>query len=170
MAVAQHLETLQIALEKELVARECSHDSARNNRHPQDKPRPPPTATTLLSGTQESSGGSVACCYCALGFLAPVIIRFKFKKLCEQQLQWDEALPDALQEEWEALVEDLHDSGLVSIPRSHHQERPEVHSSVLCGFRDASTTAYAAVVYLVLKTQRNTHIQFLVAKTRVAPM
>ena len=39
-----------------------------------------------------------------------------------------------------------------------------------CGFCDASTTAYAAVVYLILKTQRSTHTQFIVAKTRVAPM
>ena len=110
--------------------------------------------------------------YVPLVFLAPVIIRLKklFKKLCEQQLQWDEALPDTLQEEWEALVEDLQDSGLVSIPRSYHQERPEVHSSVLCGFCDASTATYATVVYLLLKTQRNTHTQFLVAKTRVALM
>ena len=58
------LETLQAVFEEELVARERSRDPARNNRHPQDKPRPPPTATTLLSGTQESSRESIACCYC----------------------------------------------------------------------------------------------------------
>ena len=55
---------LQAAFEEELVARECSCDPARNNRYPQDKPRPPPTATILLSGAQESSREPIACCYC----------------------------------------------------------------------------------------------------------
>ena len=58
------LETLQAVFEEELVARERSRDPARNNRHPQDKSRPLSTATTLLSGTQESSRESIACCYC----------------------------------------------------------------------------------------------------------
>ena len=58
------LETLQTVLEEELVARERSRDPARNNRHLQDRPWPTPTATTLLSGTRESSGGPTACCYC----------------------------------------------------------------------------------------------------------
>ena len=111
--------------------------------------------------------------YDPLGFLAPVIIRFKglFQRLCERQLQWDEALPDALQREWEALVKDLHDSCSVSIPRSYYEGIDEdVCSYTLGGFCDASTTAYAAVVYLVMKTQRKSRTQFLVAKTRVAPM
>ena len=58
------LETLQAAFEEELVARERSPDPARNNRRPQDKPRPPPTPTTLLSGAQESGREPIACCYC----------------------------------------------------------------------------------------------------------
>ena len=57
------LETLQTILE-ELVARKRSRDPARNNHHPLDKPRLPPTAITLVSGTQESSRGSNTCCYC----------------------------------------------------------------------------------------------------------
>ena len=111
--------------------------------------------------------------YDALGFLAPVIIRFKrlFQNVCEQQLQWDEALTDALQREWEALVKDLQDSHIVTIPRSYHRRiDEEVCSYVLCEFCDASTTAYAAVVYLGMKTWANTHTQFVAAKTRVAPL
>ena len=102
-----------------------------------------------------------------------MIICFKrlFQKLCEQQLQRDEALPRALQREWEALVKDLQHSSFVSIPRSYYEGiDEEVCSYTLCGFCDASTTAYVAVVYLVMKTRRTTHTQFVVAKTRVAPM
>ena len=58
------LETLQAALEEELVARERSHDPARDSRHPRDKSKtwPPPTTTTLYSGTQEPGRKSVVCC------------------------------------------------------------------------------------------------------------
>lgn len=58
------LETLLTILEEELVARERSRDPARTSRHPQDKSRLPPTATTLLSGAQEPSRKPLACCYC----------------------------------------------------------------------------------------------------------
>ena len=44
---------------------------------------------------------------------------------------------------------------------------PRLHSH--CGFCDASTHAYAAVVYLVIKTDFSTSVQFVVSKTRVAP-
>ena len=67
--------------------------------------------------------------------------------------------------------DDLRHSSLVSIPRSYHQGiLDSVCSYSLCGFCDASTTAYAAVVYLVSKTETSTHTQFLASKTRVAPL
>ena len=85
--------------------------------------------------------------------------------------KWDEPLPDTLQREWKTLVDDLRHSSLVSIPRSYHQGiLDSVCSYSLCGFCDASTTAYAAVVYLVAKTEMSTHTQFLASKTRVAPL
>ncbi len=40
----------------------------------------------------------------------------------------------------------------------------------LYGFCDASTRAYAAVVYLVLRTDAAKTVQFVVSKTRVAPL
>ena len=42
-------------------------------------------------------------------------------------------------------------------------------SSCLYGFCDASKKAYAAVIYLVIRTPTRTSVQFVVAKTRVAP-
>ena len=40
----------------------------------------------------------------------------------------------------------------------------------LCGFCDASTRAYAAVVYLVMHTDTGRFVRFVVSKTRVAPV
>ena len=41
---------------------------------------------------------------------------------------------------------------------------------MLCGFCDALTHAYAAVVYLVIITDLGTSVRFVVSKTRVAPL
>lgn len=40
----------------------------------------------------------------------------------------------------------------------------------LIGFCDASKKAYAAVVYLRVKTQKGFHVKFLTSKTRVSPL
>ena len=113
--------------------------------------------------------------YDPLGYLAPVIIRFKrlFQKLCEHQVEWDESLPESLRKEWKMLVEDLRHSNPICIPRSYQQGMVgEVYSYSLCGFCDASTTAYAAVVYVVVKTEADSArcARFLASKTMVAPL
>ena len=60
------IETLLKVWEEELIAREHSRDPDWINRHPQDrqdKHRSSPTATTLLSGTTESTKALNGCCY-----------------------------------------------------------------------------------------------------------
>ena len=59
----------------------------------------------------------------------------------------------------------------MSIPSRtyHHGVREGLGSLSLCGFCDA-TTAYAAVVYLVARTETGVQSQFVACKTRVAPL
>ena len=42
----------------------------------------------------------------------------------------------------------------------------EVESYQLCGFCDVSTTAYAAVVYLLMRTEAEHQVKFVASKTR----
>ena len=110
--------------------------------------------------------------YDPLGFLAPITIRFKilFQKLCRDKLEWDDPLPDDLLQEWKELVADLSEGGPISVPRSYlHSVDEDTSSLTLCGFCDASTQAYDAVVYLVLRTNSGV-VRFVVSKTRVAPL
>ena len=73
--------------------------------------------------------------------------------------------------EWGDLVTDLAEGHPISILRSYFSDVDGRPTSVsLCGFCDASTRAYAAVVYRLARTGTQTLVRFVAAKTRVAPL
>ena len=125
-----------------------------------------------LSPTKRNIVSLIGKFYDPLGFLSPVI-RFKilFQKLCQCKADWDEIIPEELNSEWKLLVTDLMVYSSLSMPRSYFCELADpTISATLYGFCDASTKAYATVVYLVLKTETEGSVQFVAAKTRVAPL
>ena len=112
-------------------------------------------------------------CYDPLGFLSPMIVRFKmlFQKLCGCKCSWDDVISGETLKEWKILVADLQLAVPVSIPRTFfHELDSHLVSATLCGFCDASARAYGCVVYLVLRNNSTVAIQLVAAKTRIAPL
>ena len=76
-------------------------------------------------------------------------------------------------DKWHSLTSDIQESHRIPISRCYFygidREVP-VESYHLCGFCDTSLRAYAAVVYLLIKTNTQRFVKFVAAKTRVSPI
>ena len=122
---------------------------------------------SLLEPTKRNIVSVVGCFYDLLGFLSPIVIRFKilFQELCERGQDWDQPLTLDLLAKWTELIEELKHCAVISLPRCIWNGSPaEGVSCSLYGFCDASKHAYAAVVYLVLKSPAGQIVRFIVYK------
>lgn len=105
-----------------------------------------------------------------LGWLAPSIVRNKIlmQQLWLKGVQWDESLPESISGHWILLRNDLFKVDQIAIKRwiYYGNENIELH-----GFSDASSNAYAAVIYSrVQQSNGQCKTMLLTAKTRVAPI
>ena len=111
--------------------------------------------------------------YDPLGFLSPVIIWFKIllQKLCQCKLGLNKVIPEELIQKWNGLISDRSEAQPVSFSRSYLYNITESLTSItICGFCCSSTKAFAAVVYLLLRTEDHSVVRFVAAKTRVEPL
>ncbi|XP_054745993.1 uncharacterized protein LOC129250388 [Anastrepha obliqua] len=122
--------------------------------------------------TKRQQLSDVAKIYDPPGLLAPVVV--KGKAICQQLwlsgVDWDDPIPDPLQQEWRRFRDEMPQIRELKVPRWVGAE-PSVSSYQLHVFSDASTVAYAAVAYLRVETSGNdVKISILTAKTKVAPL
>ncbi|KAH0945724.1 hypothetical protein HN011_011004 [Eciton burchellii] len=114
----------------------------------------------------------VAKLYDPLGWAAPVVITVKIllQELWLLKNDWDTPIPPELVQRWKIYVDDLPHLARARVPRWTGQ-RKENSSLELHGFVNASSRAYAAVVYLtVIHSESNFQVSLICAKTKVAPV
>ena len=110
--------------------------------------------------------------YDPLRFLSPVIeFKLFFQELCKMKIGWDDLFNGDLLKTCFKLLDGLESVTALSLPRCYFQGIPErVVSCSLHGFGDASSTAYAAVIYLHTATTTGSYVKFVASKSRVAPV
>ncbi|KMQ82299.1 hypothetical protein RF55_23465, partial [Lasius niger] len=129
-------------------------------------------ASTTPGDTKRRILSDIAKLFDPLGWATPVIIRAKIlmQQLWASKCEWDEPVPPSLFNIWKTYHEDFPDIEKINIPRwiqhGHHSFEQELH-----GFADASTKAYAAVVYSrVVAMDGTVTVTILAAKSKVAPL
>ncbi|XP_022827101.1 uncharacterized protein LOC111356845 [Spodoptera litura] len=105
-----------------------------------------------------------------LGWVSPVTIKFKilFQETWKTELSWEQPIPQETALEWNKLKADLPYISQFKIPRwikTTENDIIELH-----GFCDASTKAYACVVYCKITRNHKTHVTLIAGKSKVVPL
>ncbi|XP_012150920.2 uncharacterized protein LOC105663836 [Megachile rotundata] len=122
----------------------------------------PQTKRTILS--------TIAKFFDPLGWVTPVVIKGKIlmQHLWHFKCDWDVNIPNAILDEWISYYKQLPCLRQLSLPRWVNYGS-YVKSYELHGFADASSSAYAAVVYLkTITLSGDVTISLLTAKSKVA--
>ena len=134
-------------------------------------PQMPPAALCVTKRVLLSIVSSV---FDPLGLINPFTVRAKclFQSVWRMKLDWDEVLPEGVQNEFKFWLEEFKDVRNLSVPRRYFSflwtSQP---SFVLHAFGDASEVAYGACVYL-LATAADGSVEsaLLMSRARVAPI
>ncbi|XP_045501444.1 uncharacterized protein LOC123698739 [Colias croceus] len=100
-----------------------------------------------------------------LGWIAPCIVLAKIlmQKLWLEKANWDEDLNIYIKEEWKNIRDDLQNIKDITIDRWLGTVNTNFDTIEIHGFSDASTLAYAAVVYCRVRNDDGTYSTSLIA-------
>ncbi|UYV74213.1 hypothetical protein LAZ67_11002500, partial [Cordylochernes scorpioides] len=122
--------------------------------------------------TKRSILSCLAQIYDPIGFLSPILIKPKIllQKAWTLKLAWDDELDRHYKDELSLWFDDLQLHKGVAIPRNFNplmvpQKDWKIHT-----FVDASSEAYAAVVFLRTRVGDKVEVHMMAAKSRVAPL
>ena len=108
-----------------------------------------------------------------LGWCSPVIILLKIllQQLWERNLEWDETVPEEIEQTWKRWHEELPDLREQLIARLYFPKQVEPIGIQVHRFCNASEVAYSSMVYLrAIDAEGGVHISLLMAKTKVVPI
>ena len=163
-ADTRHIESEEYFIKTLGVVWKPKQDIFTFNVEPADKA--PQTKRQILS--------EVTRIFDPLGLLSPIVIQLKsfIQALWLDNLSWYQPLNHNLLQQYKHLSRDLKSIEDIDTPRFIlDKNEPSKNPLQLHCFCDASTTAYAAVVYIRQPvSQGHFQSQLLVAKTRVAPI
>ncbi|XP_049300118.1 uncharacterized protein LOC125772715 [Anopheles funestus] len=110
-----------------------------------------------------------------IGLLGPTVILAKMflqrlwrVKQDGKPIDWNRALPEALQEEWRVFHSTLYSLRKLRVPRFVAQPNHEILQLHL--FADASQGAYGACCYVRAESSRGTTVRLLAAKSKVVSL
>jgi len=126
--------------------------------------------TTLPSTTKRSVLHTVSSVFDPLGTFTPVTLTAKLliQHLWSEGLDWDQQLSTDDQERWKEISNELQLIEKVKTSRFIGTTDTTAKYSLIC-FTDASKKAYAAAVYLLIKTETSYKANLIFSKARLAP-
>ena len=106
-----------------------------------------------------------------IGIASPVTIQAKLllQELHKVNLEWDGVIGGELLNRCCKVLSVLRESEAIRVPRWYKRDFCE-NLNVSCGFSDASSKAYATVVYLQQFCNGEKRAVLIASKSRVAPM
>ena len=107
------------------------------------------------------------------GLISPIIIQMKIllQDICKADFHWNAELDSELKNRWMRLISELGQVNVIQIPScvTSEPDTKELEYE-LEAIGDASSSAYAVVVYLVIKSRTSTQVRLIASKIRVAPL
>ena len=123
--------------------------------------------------TKRAPVSDIAKLFDVLGWFAPTIIKMKIllQKVWESRIEWDDQVPEVIQEIWSHWRFKLSVLSHHHIPRCYFPLDFNATSVQLHGFSDASEDAYAGVIYIrYTDSCGHVHLSLVMSKTKVSPI